>query len=444
MREEFLHFIWKNRLFGTDHLYTRDGRQLVVIDPGEYNRDAGPDFFNSRIRVGETEWAGNVELHINASDWYSHRHHLDHAYDNVILHVVANYDAVVESAGGTVPDTFIISWQAEVEDKYNEYMDKPDIIACRNDLDKIPGYTRRHCISMMAEERLQTKIKRIKVVLRSTNNDWDETLYRLLAKYFGMKVNAGPFTVLALNLPLRIIRKHADKRLQVEALMYGQAGMLEPGAFNWEIYDEYYCSLLAEYRLLRQKYSLKPAEPSMWKFHRLRPLNFPTVRISQFAGLINTGSSLFGILKKCRDTGGLRKVLSSAASSYWDNHYTFGSYKKGKEKRTGSTMINVLMINTIIPMLFLYGRETGMDEYCNRAVNMLDDIEAEDNRVLREWSEAGIRPYSALESQGLIHIREKYCKNRQCLNCPFGSKLICLGGNIDPGNNYMLEDSGNK
>ncbi|MDZ7737578.1 MAG: DUF2851 family protein [Bacteroidales bacterium] len=352
MREEFLHFIWKNRLFGTEHLYTREGRTLVVIDPGDYNRNAGPDFFNSRLRVGETIWAGNVEVHINASDWYSHRHHLDHAYDNVILHVVANYDAAVESAGGTVPDTFIISWEARVEEKYNEYLNNPDIIACRNDLDKIPGFTQRHCISRMAAERLEVKTRRIKETLNSTNNDWDETLYRLLAKYFGMKVNAGPFYLLSLNLPLRIIRRHADKRLQVEALMYGQAGMLEPGAFDREIYDEYYCSLLAEYRLLRQKYSLKPAESWMWKFHRLRPLNFPTIRISQLAGIMSTGRSLFGMMKSCAGTAELREVFTSAASAYWNDHYIFGSYKKGKEKRTGSMMVNMLLINTIIPMLY--------------------------------------------------------------------------------------------
>lgn len=444
MREEFLHFIWKNRLFGTEHLYTRDGRHLVVIEPGDYNRDAGPDFFNSRLKIGETEWAGNVEIHLNASDWYRHRHHLDHAYDNVILHVVANYDRVVESAGGTVPGTFIISWEAAVEEKYNEYLNKPNIIACRYDLYKIPAFTVRSWTGRMAEQRLEGKMMGIMETLSLTNSDWDETLYRMLAKYFGMKVNAGPFTLLSLSLPLRIIRKHADNRLQVEALMYGQSGMLESGAFDKEIYDEYYCSLIIEYRVLKQKYSLKPAGAWMWKFHRLRPVNFPTIRISQLAGLMSSGRSLFAVLKECEDISGLRGALTSVASEYWDDHFVFGSYKKGREKRTGSAMLNMLLINTVIPMLFLYGRETGMDEYCNRALDMLDAIAAEDNRVLREWAEAGIIPHSALESQGLIHIREKYCKNRQCLNCLFGSKLISLGADVDTSDNYMLEDSGNK
>jgi len=442
MKEEFLHFIWKNQLFGTDELYTRDGCPLEIIDPGAYNRDSGPDFFNSRIRLGETEWAGNVEIHINASDWYRHKHNIDHAYDNVILHVVANYDSHVKSAGGIDPPACIITWEPGVEDKYREYLNNPDVIACRNDLHNIPPFSIRHWISRMATERLDNKTGKIVQILKETNNDWDETLYRLLSRYFGMKVNSEPFFLLSRKLPLRIIRKHADNRLQVEALMFGQAGMLEPGVFEKEIYDEYYCSLLAEYKVLRQKYSLKPSGPWIWKFHRLRPFNFPTIRISQLAGLMSRGSSLFSIVKSSTSFEELHRLFACDASDYWNNHYIFGSYKKGKTKRTGNTMISLLLINTVIPMLFLYGRETGSMEYCNRAVDLLDNIEPEDNRIIREWSNAGIIPCSALESQGLIHLREEYCKNRQCLNCQYGSKLISLGRVIDPHKNFSLEEPG--
>lgn len=440
MKEEFLHFIWKNRLFASNEPETSSGNKLLIIDPGTYNRDAGPDFFNSRIRVEGTEWAGNVEIHINASDWYRHKHHLDHSYDNVILHVVVNNDTFVKTASGIEPETFVISWQKEVEERYNEYLNNPGFIACRDDIGNIPVFSLRHWISRMAVERLEIKISKYKEALRSTNNDWDETLYRLLSRYFGLKVNSEPFNLLACHMPLKIIRKHADNRLQVEALLYGQAGMLEPGVFEKEIYDEYYSSLLSEYKILRQKYSLNPIDPWMWKYHRLRPVNFPTIRISQLAGLLCKSRSLFGMVKDSKTIGDLAGIFHCEASGYWDNHYVFGRYKKGKVKRTGDTMINLLLINTIIPLLFLYGKETGNAAYCSRATDFLDNIKPEDNRLTREWGRIGIIACSALESQGMIHLLEAYCKNRLCLDCQFGSKLISLGKDIGSGEKYLLEE----
>ncbi len=442
MKEEFLHFIWKNSLFGSKELETSSGKKLIIINPGTYNRDAGPDFFNSRLRVGDTEWAGNVEIHINASDWYRHKHHLDHSYNNVILHVVVNNDAGIKTASGTEPDTFIITWESQIEDRYNDYLNNPQVIACSRDIGNIPRFSLRHWISRMAIERLENKTIKFKDTLRATNNNWDETLYRLLSRYFGMKVNSDPFYLLACHMPLKIIRRHADNRLQVESLLYGQAGMLEPGVFEKEIYDEYYSALLNEYRVLRQKYALKPIDPWMWKYHRLRPVNFPTIRISQLAGLLCTGRSLFGMVKSSNTLEELGKIFVCEASGYWDNHFIFGSYKKGKTKRTGGTMNSILLINTIIPLLFLYGKETGSDEYCARATDLLDNIKPEDNRITREWTRTGITACSAFETQGLIHLREKYCKNRLCLDCQYGSKLISLGKDINPQMKYMLEEPG--
>lgn len=444
MKEEFLHFIWKNSLFGSRELETSTGKNLVISDPGTYNRDSGPDFFNSRVRIGNTEWAGNVEIHINASDWYRHKHHLNHSYDNVILHVVVNNDTDVKTASGIKPDSFIITWDQQVEHKYNDYLNNPKIIACSRDLRIIPHFSLRHWISRMAVERLENKISKFKDVLRATNNDWDETLYRLVSRYFGLKVNSYPFYLLACHIPLKIIRKHADNRLQVESLLYGQAGMLEPGVFTKEIYDEYYSVLLNEYRILRQKYSLKPVGHWMWKYHRLRPVNFPSIRISQLADLLCKGNSMFGLVKSSYTLEEVCKLFNCVASEYWDNHFIFGSYHKGKPKRTGSIFVNILLINTIIPLLFLYGQETDNDKYCARATDLLDSIKPEDNRIIREWAQAGIIASSALESQGLIHLREKYCKNRLCLDCHYGSKLISLGKDIYPEMKYMLEEPGKK
>ena len=260
MKEEFLHFIWKNGLFEKTDLKTNTGIPLLVLEPGTYNRDSGPDFFNSRIRLGETEWAGNVEVHINASDWYRHNHHNDHSYDNVILHVVANNDIIAKTTSGFEPDILVIKWQKEVEDRYNQYLNNPHVIACSGEIGTLPRFFRKHWLSRLAVERMESKMNRIEENLRSTNNDWDETLYRLLTRYFGMKVNSDPFYLLSCRMPLKIIRKHADDRLQVESLLFGQAGMLEPGAFETEIYDEYYSVLLKEYRILRRKYRLKPID----------------------------------------------------------------------------------------------------------------------------------------------------------------------------------------
>ncbi|MDT8400057.1 MAG: DUF2851 family protein [Bacteroidales bacterium] len=440
MKEEFLHFIWKNSLFENAELLTCEGKTLHVIDPGAYNRDSGPDFFSSRIRLDETEWAGNVEIHINASDWYRHKHHLDHGFDNVILHVVANNDTGVLTASGREPATFVITWQDGVEERYNNYVNNTHVIACSADLASLPVFSQRHWISRMAIERLEGKINKIKETLRATNNDWDETLYRLLSRYFGLKVNSEPFYLLSCNLPLKIIRKHADNRLQVESLLYGQAGMLEPGVFKSEIYDEYFTALVKEYKVLRRKYSLKPIDPWMWKYHRLRPANFPTIRISQLAGLLCSGRSLFAIVKDSKNLSGLKGLFMCEASSYWNRHYVFGAYKGGRVKKTGTTFINLLLINTVIPLLFLYGKETGNEEASARATDLLDSIEPEENRVTREWAAAGITVSSALESQGLIHLRETYCKNRLCLDCQYGSKLISLGKNIDSEDKYLLEE----
>ena len=442
MKEEFLHFIWKNGLFEKADLKTNTGIPLLVLEPGTYNRDSGPDFFNSRIRLGETEWAGNVEVHINASDWYRHNHHNDHSYDNVILHVVANNDIIAKTTSGFEPDIYVIKWKKEVEDRYNQYLNNPRVIACSSEIGALPRFFRKHWLSRMAVERLEGKMVRIEENLRSTNNDWDETLYRLLTRSFGMKVNSDPFYLLSCHTPLKIIRKHADDRLQVESLLFGQAGMLEPGAFETEIYDEYYSVLLKEYRILSRKYRLKPIDHWMWKFHRLRPVNFPTIRISQLAGLLCSGRSLFGMVKDSTNIEELTGVFRCKASDYWTNHFTFGSYKKGKVKKAGNTMINLLLINTIIPLLFLYGKETGNIKYCERATDLLGSIKPENNRITREWADAGIEAGSALESQGLIHLRELYCKNRLCLDCQYGSKLISLGSKINSGERYLLEEPG--
>lgn len=440
MKEEFLHFVWKNRLFKSTVFKTIKGEEIDIIDPGSYNRDSGPDFFNSRIKIGDTEWAGNVEIHINSSDWIKHHHNSDNAYNNVILHVVARHDREINTASGICPETVIIDWPEEVHKKYEEYLYNPGVIACSNDLDNIDKFTQKHWINSMAVQRLIGKATVIRPILSATKNNWEETLYRLFCKYYGANTNSEPFYLLACSMPLKIIRKHSDNRFQIEALLFGQAGMLMEGLFGDDVYDEYYFKLKKEYIILRKKYSLKPLDGFLWKFHRMRPANFPTLRISQLAGLLSKNESMFSFIREAKSADHLMKGLEAESSEYWKTHFTFGHSRRGNPKRTGRTQLELLIINTVIPLVFLYGQINDDQYYRDLAVDLLDSIKPENNRIIRQWKESGIIAVSAMDTQGLIHLRNSLCKNRLCLNCQIGTKLISLGKEINIETNYSLEE----
>ena len=439
MKEEFLHFVWKNRLFNDDLFLEKGGEKITIIDPGQYNRDSGPDFFNARVKIGETEWAGNVEIHIRSSSWYSHGHHNDHAYDNVILHVVSDFDKDIYTASGSEVYTTVIRYDQVVYERYREYMTRPGIIICRDELPSLDSFTIRHWIHNLAVSRLEQKTERIRPQLNDTCNDWEETLYRSLAGYFGMSVNTLPFTWLASSLPLKLLVRHSDDLNSVEALMYGQAGFLSPALFR-ETPDDYYFLLTREYTALRKKYDLKPMDGWIWKLGRMRPANFPTIRISQFASLITKTNPLFSRIKETDSIDDLRTLLRSESSGYWSDHYLFGRKSKSSVKSTGSQFIDLLILNAVIPLLFLYGKENSLQKFCDKAIDFADAIPAEKNRITKEWAELGIEPVTAFESQGLIELRSVYCKNRMCLNCHIGTKLISLGKELDHDNAYFLED----
>ncbi len=438
MKEEFLHFIWKNRLFDNDSLFTTGGESVSVDDPGTYNYDSGPDFFNSRITIGDTLWAGNVEIHLLASQWNSHGHQDDHAYDNVILHVVAEHDEDVITAGGTKPDTMVIRWDDSIYTLYDEFLRKPYIIACRDYIGHVDPFFIRHSIHSLAVERLKEKSKQVKPVLEDTGNDWEETLYRLIAMYFGMNVNADPFYRLATNLPLKILRKHLDNPLQVEALMFGEAGFLDRGLFPGAAGEDYFNDLCREFGVLGSKYNLKPLDGWLWKFNRMRPANFPTIRISQFSSLIVNSDPLFSKIRDSVTTDGLRSLLKADITSYWLNHYTFARESPVRHKTIGRSMSDILIINTIVPLLFMYGKMHNQEMYCDRAIDLADSLPPENNRIIREWTIFGVVPLSAFESQGLIELRKRFCKIRNCLNCSIGTKLISLGKEIETGKNPFL------
>ncbi len=427
MKEEFLHFVWRYRLYDVTSLKDTAGDDVEVISAGEYNRDAGPDFVNTRVRIGDTLWAGNAEVHINSSDWYRHGHHDDPAYNNVVIHIVANADRQAVTASGTTIPEVIPSIPESVYDKYLEYVNNPLLISCQNDLHRIDRYFVTHWLNCLAVERLQIKTEAIAEVLEETGNDWEESLYRLVARYFGARVNTDNFEMLARNLPLRILRKHADNRLQVEALLYGMAGMLSGELFREAVNDSYFSQLVREFRVLRSKYSLVPMHGWLWKFHRMRPAGFPTIRLSQLAGLICREKPLFAGILEASGADDLHTMLDTPASEYWNDHFTFGRISGKRTGHAGEATLDVLIINVIVPMLFVYGKSRDNRLYCNRAVDLLEQLKPEENRITAEWKIAGIEAVDAAETQALNQLLNEYCRRKRCLDCRIGEKLISMG-----------------
>jgi hypothetical protein len=439
MKEEFLHYLWKYSLYYKDRLSDSEGNPIEVINPGEYNHDSGPDFFNARIRIAGTEWAGNVEIHTKSSHFESHGHHRDHAFDNVILHIVAETDRRVRNARGEEVLTAQIDYDNSLFEKYTELINNPYVIACQRGIEKIDKFFIRHWLSSVVVERLLGKSESVMATLSRTGNDWEETFYITLSRYFGFRVNTEPFEMLANALPFKILRKHADNIFQIEALLFGTSGMLDEGLFRNAINDDYYKDLLREYKILSAKYSLRPIHGWLWKFSRLRPVNFPTVRISQLAAMLSVTGGLFSKIIEIKDIRALRKVFEVSASEYWDEHYIFGKKSRKIAKSTGTVASDILLINAVIPVIFVYGKNRDDSEVCNRSVSFLEEIKAEENSIINDWKKAGVEAGSAFDSQGLIHLKNNYCKRRRCLECHIGAKLISMGTTFKREEELMLE-----
>jgi hypothetical protein len=438
MKEEFLHYLWKHNLY-YNRLADADDAFIEVIHPGEYNRDSGPDFFNARIRIAETEWAGNVEIHTRASHFETHGHNRDHAFDNVILHVVAESDKRVRNARGEEVLTVEIEFDNALYEKYIDLVNNPFIIACQGEIEKLDRFFIRHWLGLLVVERLKGKSVSILKIFSETGNDWEETFYRTLSRYFGFRVNTEPFEMLASALPFKIIRKHIDSRFQIEALLFGMSGMLEEGLFRNAIDDNYYKDLLKEFKILSLKYSLKPIHGWLWKFSKLRPVNFPTIRISQLAAMLSVTGGLFSKVVETKDIHALKKIFEVSASEYWDDHYVFGKKSRKISKSTGTIASDIILINAVIPVIFLFGQSHDNSEVCERAISFFDEIDAEDNSIIADWKKAGIEAGTAFDSQALIELRNEYCKKRRCLDCRIGTRLISSGSNFKKPEELMLE-----
>ncbi|MDR2362109.1 MAG: DUF2851 family protein [Prevotellaceae bacterium] len=419
MKEEFLHFIWEHALFDKSNLRTTRDEPLEIVTPGQHNTDAGPDFFNAKIRIGDTLWAGNVEIHRRSSDWARHVHSDDRSYDNVILHVVLEDDRPVARPDGQWLPTLVLRYAPELEQSYTDLLQSPAWVPCRNVLKQTEPFRINYFLGRLLVERMERKSQQIIDVLQATQNDWREVFYRLLFRSFGFSINADPFEMLATATSLVAIGKHRHSLTQIEALLFGQAGLLQG-----EATDAYHRTLQTEYAFLQTKFSLTPLEKHIWKFLRLRPFSFPTIRIAQLAKLLQQSHHLIDKVLYFRNVNELYTLFNVRASEYWDTHYLFGKTAKRYPKVLGRASIERILINLVTPFLFTYGRRQGDETLCDRALALVETLPPEKNQITAGWERLGVAADSAFYTQALIQLKTNYCNNKQCLKCSIGASLL--------------------
>jgi len=420
MKEDFLHFIWKHKLYQHDSLFTEDGEPILIVNPGRHNTNAGPDFFDARIRIGETLWAGNIEIHVRASDWNKHGHQNDPVYRNTILHVVAISDLpVFNDLAASVP-VLVVKWPQWIEDNYEMLLKSHEWIGCASLLYQVDPFRIKFFLNGIVIERLKQKMDTISKMLSDTKEDWGETFYCMLARNFGLKENALPFEMVARSLPQSVLARHHDSLFQIEALLFGQAGLLGDELFG----DEYYLELRKEYRFLAVKYGLRPIAGHLWKFMRMHPGNFPTIRLAQFAALIHSSKGLFSAVIEANNLEDLQKLFMVKASDYWDSHYNFNKPSVNRKKVFGNQIFSLIVINVVVPFYFLFGESQNKLILKDRALEILEQMPAENNSAMNRWAGAGVVAANALESQALLQLQHNYCEPRKCLDCTIGHKII--------------------
>lgn len=421
MQEDFLHYIWKFRLFDHAELSTADGTELEVLNPGMQNLDSGPDFFNAKIILNDTTWAGNVEIHWFSSEWKRHGHQLDPAYQNVILHVVYENDEEVFTMNGDSIPVLELKHRisADLIHRYQSFLAGQKWIPCAHLIHTIKPEMVYPFLQRIMIEKLEEKSI---LILRSWENNqrnWEQTFFEYLSRNFGFSVNALPFQLLAQSISIQDIAKHKNNLMQIEAILFGQAGLLNE---NFE--DDYPNFLKKEYAHLKKKFSLDPLSGHLWKFSKMRPANFPTIRIAQLAQLIHHSSALFSKLMEMEDLKLLRKLLDVELQGYWQNHYGFDKPSSKKIKSLGESSVDILLINTIIPFLFVYGEHKQDEVMKNRALLFLEQIKPEQNHIVKKWEELGVKAYHASETQALLHLKKRYCSAKKCLTCGIGNQLL--------------------
>ena len=416
MTERLLQYIWQFQYFNPADLITEEGEPLQIIHPGTLNTNQGPDFTDAKVKIDTTIWAGSIELHLNASDWKNHKHSGDKNYKNVILHVIWKHDVNLNLPFSTlilqdkVPKILL--------NKYDELMNADSFIPCEKNIHLIDNLTWQSWKERILIERLQTKTQIILNYLQKNNNHWEETLWWLLAKNFGVKLNSVAFEKTAQSVSINILAKHKDQIHQIEALLFGQAGLLD-GEFE----EDYPKLLQREYQFLKKKYNLQNTAGHI-VFLRMRPANFPTVRLAQLAMLVHKSLHLFSKIKESTDVKNIKELLSVTANDYWHYHYIFDETTAFKKKKLGEQMIDNILINTVVPILFAYGHYQNENIYKDKAMQWLEDITAEKNSITNGFTSLHIANKTAFDSQALIQLKNEYCNKKRCLDCSVGNKLI--------------------
>ena len=427
--EQLLHYTWKHKLYPLKELTTNDGQRVEIVDPGLHNRNAGPDFFNAKIRIGSTMWVGNVEIHDKSSDWYQHGHDKDSRYDNVVLHVAAELDTEVMKSNGEYVPQLQLSVPDDVLTHYDELQKTDEYPPCYKVIPHLSALIIHSWMAALQTERLEQKTEAIRKRAELCNGSWEDAYFVTLARNYGFGINGEVFEQWAYNIPLNAVAHHRDDLFQIEAIFMGQAGLLEldsiPEYYQKDaLNDGYFAKLRNEYQYLAHKFSMKPIDFKLWRFLRLRPQNFPHIRISQLANLYYQQKAGLSQLMECETLDELKNVLKSQVTPYWETHYTFGSTSPKNEKHLSYGSINLLMINTAIPMLFAYGRHTTKEVLCDKAFDFLEQLKAENNHIIRMWQQVGLPVKTAGDSQALIQLKKEYCDKKECLRCRFGYEYL--------------------
>ena len=421
MQEDFLHYLWKLKKFETLNLQTTKGEQVVIQNVGTHNYHTGPDFFNALLIIAGQLWAGNVEIHIKSSDWYVHNHEVDPNYDNVILHVVWEHDTpVFRKDNSEIPTIQLKNYVSQVA--LNNYAklfnSKQTWINCENTITNVNPFIVTNWLERLFFERLESKAKAIEAILIASNNNWEAVLFKLLAKNFGLKVNGDAFFSLANSFDFSVVRKQQSNLQSLEALFFGQANMLED-----DIQEAYYIALQKDYAFLKQKFKIDNASVSPFQFFRLRPPNFPTIRLSQLANVYHMHHNLFSKVIASDSVADIYKLFSVSTSPFWESHYTFDKVSSARKKHITKSFVDLLLINTIIPLKFCYAKQQGKSIE-EEIVNLMQQLKPEKNGIVDKFASLKVVSESALESQAIIQLKNLYCDKNRCLKCAIGNTIL--------------------
>lgn len=427
--EILLHYVWKHKMFPLSELTTTDGRTVEVVDPGRHNSDSGPDFFNAKVKIDGTLWVGNVEIHDRASDWYLHGHDHDRAYNNVVLHVAETIDRDICTSDGRAVVQMQLSVPQSVRNNYEALLSADRYPPCYKIVPHLSTLFIHSWMAALQAERMERKTEDIQRRADAMEGSWEDAYFVTLARNYGFGINGETFEQWALNVPLSKVGHHRDDLFQIESIFMGQAGLLTDEAIPHYYISEahcegYYDRLRNEYQYLAHKFNLKPIDYKLWRFLRLRPQNFPHIRISQLANLYYERRAGLSVILECKTLEQLRTVMQTHVTPYWETHYTFGSTSTRNEKNLSPASMNLLMINTAVPMLFAYGRHIDDERYCERAIGFLEQLRAENNNIVRMWRDCGLSAQSAGDSQALIQLKNEYCDRKECLRCRIGYEYL--------------------